>query len=73
MVMASSGGRYCFWRMMAGPSGRSRMARMPTPSILEVAGRVGRSACSHVLSTPLGSLYVVLQRVSMGELVKRVG
>lgn len=37
------------------PEAFSRMATIPTPSISEPLGRVLRSACSQVRSTPRGS------------------
>ena len=41
---------------MDGPLGCSRMATMPTPSIVAVEGRVEREADSQVLWAPLASL-----------------
>jgi hypothetical protein len=49
-------------RGKAVPLGFSRIATMPTPSISESLGLVGRSACSHVRSLPRGSVYVVLRK-----------
>lgn len=45
------------------PLGFSRIAMMPTPSMSESFGRVCRCADSQSLSTPSGSLYVVLSAV----------
>lgn len=54
------GGLNCFCRMISGPLALLRIATMPTPSMVEFLGLVGRSACSQVRSMPLGSVYVVL-------------
>lgn len=60
MTTLSTGGRYCFCRMISLPVGLSRMATMPTPSMSAPAGRVRRSAVSQTRSVPLGSRYVIL-------------